>query len=96
MIPDALAKRNHFQVFKFHGKGRGTPGDVFPALFLASCLRLTPRCLPFLLRSAFASGRKTPCANRTRVSDIVPIGNRDGILLSDAVVSEALTLSVQS
>ena len=22
-MPDALAKRNHFKVFKFHGKGRG-------------------------------------------------------------------------
>ena len=30
MIPDALAKRNHFKVFKFHGKASCKPSFTSP------------------------------------------------------------------
>jgi lipopolysaccharide export LptBFGC system permease protein LptF len=50
-----VARRNQLTIFKFCGKScsqcvilLGTSA-VFPALFLASCLRLTPRCFAFFL-----------------------------------------------
>ena len=52
---NALAKRNHFKIFKFHGKGRGTQWHLprvisrvifaFNGLVIRSCGRLLPDSL---------------------------------------------------
>jgi hypothetical protein len=58
MVPALGREVTTFLVFKFHGKSRSPvkspaeAGTVFPALFLASCLRLTPRYPRFPFRYA--------------------------------------------